>query len=219
MPLQSFGIECAYSLTITPESEQVSLIIVNNKYMLKVESLDTTVPDTYEYELVMTPEHDMLDYASDLGPWNFPIEVKILERPAVVVNVTEEQEQAIAVTEKLNYPPTLVPLPPTIVTVLVGYPLDLYVGEPTSFKNNEIEVKVNVKGSSFIRFDESSNRLSIGKGVTKQQDVGMKKVQITLKDVVDELITEYEIKIMIFAVESEDEADSSEDQSQCSKTE
>ena len=41
----------------------------------------------------------------------------------------------------------------------VGEAFTLYLGEPTSFKKNDVEIKVDTVGADFIRFDNDKNEL------------------------------------------------------------
>ena len=69
----------------------------------------------------MTPMHNLVDYLTDSGPWEFPFEVQITEKAKTVVVQTPGQIEYIAgLAGDLSYPPVLRPEPQERTTIMLG---------------------------------------------------------------------------------------------------
>lgn len=121
--------------------------------------------------------------------------------------------QLADIASELSFPPTLEPEPLRETTINVGQPLQLFLGNPTSFKDNDIEVTIDTGSIDFIRFDKDANQLSIEANLTKPADAGQVKIVITLRDKEDDLTEKYTIYIMVIdAPEAEEEKETCGDE-------
>ena len=79
------------------------------------------------------------------------------------------------------------PVPKSMFTVNAGEEIVINLGVPMSTNGEEVEVELLSGGIGFMNFDENSMVLSIDQGVTTNDDTGVYTIEITLREVIDDL--------------------------------
>ena len=72
-------------------------------------------------------------------------------------------------------------------TVNAGEAIVINLGVPMSTNGEEVEVELVSGGIGFMNFDKNSMVLSIDQGVTTNDDTGVYTIEITLREVIDDL--------------------------------
>ena len=74
-----------------------------------------------------------------------------------------------------------------MLTIKAGEAFVINLGVPVSTNGEEVEVDFYSGGLGFIDFNESSMELSIGQGVTTNDDAGVYSTEITLREEINDL--------------------------------
>lgn len=141
-----YGYEsCSFELSIAPEKP---FIWFENR-SIKLKSTAETSEQLHSFTITLTPTHSEAEY--EPGPWMFPLTVEILPE---IITVSEEQQKVVAeLVSSLEASPLLIPEPASRYFTEAKAAFDLYIGEPTSFTDNDAVVTVDLGSNSFIRYD------------------------------------------------------------------